>query len=1139
VTAIAAKTLKEHIHFLHPAKPAILKKCCRQILEALAYLHTGFPSPIIHRDLKCDNIFIDGPTGDIKIGDFGLAKNNPMNGEACTKTMIGTPGFMAPELFEEEYNELVDIYAFGMVVLEMATDEYPYVECNNILLSLLKKGAENVMPAALQMVTDPKLKEFITLLLKKASERPSAVELLANTVWPLDEESTDAGAAFDDKKSDADSVAPAVRTDDETEEKYEETDPKVLRVIVQRTENLSVISVQLHIKEPFEEDITKIELGTFDFHTCTPTQFTETAMHSTLTDLGITDKEFFKSALASMIKTETNPLITAWNRPKQQKKKAEIVKLLTELGIPVEMATPFVDEDIKVEDLLNGVFSKTDIEELLPKIGPRRRLLTYLAKHGTGSTGASPPAMLAVVDAAVSATTSITRSLSDSPDPALPATPNAGVPTAASKQTTPVANRGETPKNSPRNADTTTTTTTTTSNGSNIPSSVNSGGDIEPARRLNLSAQEQDQIAINANLVSPTHRSVERSRESLLSPSPGVVPPGMSPVGAAQVAKGAMSPIGTVPRTNLQTISPLTAGNVPRPGPREVPIPVAVAAGQAMHAESRAEETLESVVLDSRESLDSVVPPGVSSPTPVGTRAKSSMNALELTMPTEDSSPTIATVQDDEDSERGSSELPPSTPPRAVLVKSASAASLPLSASTATNRPLSRASSPRMQSPSSSSSSSLFPPSSSSSSASVAAVVAASSSFTSSSLPTTPTLHASSVSISAPLMPVSTVGGSGDEDQSVAMLVPVRSSSTPQTSPPLAVARGQSTGRPAEVNKAMTMKPAVGRMAPRNGPLLQPAQSSSSQSSLNSTPLGSPTGWSRTVQSQQHPQQQYQHVPQPVFARVVSAPTFSDHHNHMHRPRGSFDMTVPSHPSLSMRPATAPSSSPAAFDVMDDPLSAASLSLEPSEADLFSFSASPPSSVSEVPSSMSGMRDGMEVPRLAIGTGTTSNPAWLKVKLKVVGGQQTGNVTPPVVTTPSGRQSPSVLTPSGSESRSRRNSPTRRNSGHSLMGQKSLQEMKQEGSRPKKAVKADGVLLPKKAMHDSEAKALIDRLTNLSSLNKQQQQQQQQNNNSTNNNSTNNNTTNSSNNNNGNNSNNNGNNSGNNSNNNSARGSLC
>lgn len=38
---------------------------------------------------------------------------------------------MAPELYEEEYNELVDIYSFGMCMLEMLTSEFPYSECSN------------------------------------------------------------------------------------------------------------------------------------------------------------------------------------------------------------------------------------------------------------------------------------------------------------------------------------------------------------------------------------------------------------------------------------------------------------------------------------------------------------------------------------------------------------------------------------------------------------------------------------------------------------------------------------------------------------------------------------------------------------------------------------------------------------------------------------------------------------------------------------------------------------------------------------------------------------------------------------------------------------------------------------------------
>ena len=49
-----------------------LKKWSRQILEGLFYLHSHDP-PVIHRDLKCDNIFVNGNQGEVKIGDLGLA----------------------------------------------------------------------------------------------------------------------------------------------------------------------------------------------------------------------------------------------------------------------------------------------------------------------------------------------------------------------------------------------------------------------------------------------------------------------------------------------------------------------------------------------------------------------------------------------------------------------------------------------------------------------------------------------------------------------------------------------------------------------------------------------------------------------------------------------------------------------------------------------------------------------------------------------------------------------------------------------------------------------------------------------------------------------------------------------------------
>lgn len=100
----------------------VIKNFAMQILKGLSYLHNRSP-PVIHRDLKCDNLFVTGQSGQVKIGDLGLAT---LKKSSFAKSVIGTPEFMAPEMYSEQYDESIDVYAFGMCLLEMATGEYPY-----------------------------------------------------------------------------------------------------------------------------------------------------------------------------------------------------------------------------------------------------------------------------------------------------------------------------------------------------------------------------------------------------------------------------------------------------------------------------------------------------------------------------------------------------------------------------------------------------------------------------------------------------------------------------------------------------------------------------------------------------------------------------------------------------------------------------------------------------------------------------------------------------------------------------------------------------------------------------------------------------------------------------------------------------
>ncbi|XP_036409049.1 serine/threonine-protein kinase WNK4-like isoform X2 [Megalops cyprinoides] len=149
-------TLKTYLKRFKEMKLKLLQRWSHQILKGLHFLHTRTP-PIIHRDLKCDNIFITGPTGSVKIGDLGLAT---LKSASFAKSVIGTPEFMAPEMYEEKYDEAVDVYAFGMCILEMTTSEYPYSECQNAA-QIYRKVTSGMKPDSFFKVKVPELKEII------------------------------------------------------------------------------------------------------------------------------------------------------------------------------------------------------------------------------------------------------------------------------------------------------------------------------------------------------------------------------------------------------------------------------------------------------------------------------------------------------------------------------------------------------------------------------------------------------------------------------------------------------------------------------------------------------------------------------------------------------------------------------------------------------------------------------------------------------------------------------------------------------------------------------------------------------------------------------------------------------------------
>lgn len=172
------------------------------ILSGVEYLHK---SGIVHRDLKPDNCLLpnsEEPYGDVKLSDFGLSNfvpaGEPYNGrlasdESVLTSAVGSPGFVAPELFEISYGSAVDLWSVGVITYNVLTAEMPFR--GNTTEDVVRAARTGVIHFATDNARklSPQARNLISALLTvDVDARPTATQALQHE-WFTADKGSDVG----------------------------------------------------------------------------------------------------------------------------------------------------------------------------------------------------------------------------------------------------------------------------------------------------------------------------------------------------------------------------------------------------------------------------------------------------------------------------------------------------------------------------------------------------------------------------------------------------------------------------------------------------------------------------------------------------------------------------------------------------------------------------------------------------------------------------------------------------------------------------------------------------------------------------------------------------------------------------------
>lgn len=158
------------------------KKIILDIAKGLAYLHEDCRQTIVHLDIKPQNILLD-ENFNAKVSDFGLSKLIDKDESQVLITMRGTPGYLAPEWSQPKVTVKVDIYSFGIVLLEIVTGRRNFdrtrAESSSHILGLLQKKGE-----------EERLLDIVEILDEDMNNREEVERMIKIAAWCLQDDHT-------------------------------------------------------------------------------------------------------------------------------------------------------------------------------------------------------------------------------------------------------------------------------------------------------------------------------------------------------------------------------------------------------------------------------------------------------------------------------------------------------------------------------------------------------------------------------------------------------------------------------------------------------------------------------------------------------------------------------------------------------------------------------------------------------------------------------------------------------------------------------------------------------------------------------------------------------------------------------------